>query len=305
MNKKISKLIIYITIAIILFILVVYSLGLGDTIENIIILIVSGVSATMLIISFFCAFQRDFKKLAKLGGTSLLGLAITYGLISWNSHNEERRWQRKGVEIEIKDSIQHHNDSIQIIEDSKRLYKQEGDSIFGDFYFGMTQEETVNIVNTIKSETNGRISIAGYDFVIDSCKFYNNKLYLIRLKSAKPWERYYSLEDLEYEDLGLNNGESKIKEIVEHLSKKYGEPNYRGNWHFTYKDIDIHSEALKKRMEGLLVTEYWGVVLTIKKPEIAEIVEKEEEERYKKAMEEMKAKDEEMKAKKESFSKGL
>ena len=50
--------------------------------------------------------------------------------------NSEVRWveQAKQDSIQhIKDSIQNCKDSLIRVEDSKRLYAQEGDSIFGDF----------------------------------------------------------------------------------------------------------------------------------------------------------------------------
>ena len=118
--------------------------------------------------------------------------------------------------------------------------------------------------------------------------------------------RYYFHDAHDYDDSeGLGNGNDIVEKIKEKLSKKYGKPNYSGNWHFLYKDIYLRSDVSSSSREGLLSTEYWGIFLTISNPQIADEAEKAEKERNLKYQNEKKASEEELKKKKEFFSNGL
>lgn len=282
------------------------------------------VEITIVVLFFLASFMGLYygiihsKKI--LIGISLLLGAISFGLAIWSEHNigirNDRVRNAKWKEIRIKnreDSIKQVKDSLKMLEDSKRLYAQEGDSIFGKFKFGMSEAEYDKIVNEIQKETNGVISIAGHDFVISSKEFYNDKLYLLTLTSARNWVRYYYHDAHEYDDSeGYGNGFQIIEKIKKHLSKKYGEPNHGDNWHFTYKDIIVHSYMERTSKEGLLSTEYWAVFLKISNPQLVNTVKKREEEREQKikeerekAEEEREKAEEELQRKKESYGSGL
>ena len=237
-------------IVILAFILLIFTIGFSEGMEISIIVIIGLLS----LLTTWIGFRDGIWKLAGIGA---LGVAITFGLMIWSSSNSSSRKEKEDnrkMEINkakwaeqakqdsirhIQDSIQNYKDSLQMIEDSKRLYAQEGDSIFGDFIFGMSEKQCLAVQTQIQKETNGRISIAGHDFRIAECRYHNNKLYSITLKSANTWVRYYFHDAHEYDDSeGLGNGNDIVERIKERLSKKYGNPNKSGNWHFTYKDIN-------------------------------------------------------------------
>ena len=134
----------------------------------------------------------------------------------------------------------------------------------------------------------------------------SQKIYLIRLKSANTWVRYYFHDAHEYDDSeGLGSGNDIVERVKERLSKKYGKPNNSGNWHFTYKDINVRSGLSSSSREGLLSTEYWAIFLTIYNPQMADEAERTEKEQNLRYKNEKKAAEEELIRKKESFSNGL
>lgn len=314
-----KKTIIWTVIGIVALILLIFATGFSEGLETIIMFITGGLSLLVLIIA-----AMDDKKKSLLTVVGIMGFGITFGLIAWSEYNTSiRRDKELGIMLEknkikfaeqakqdsiqhIKDSIQNYKDSLVMVEESKRLYAQEGDSIFGDFKFGMSEKQSEAIQAKIQRETGGRISIAGHDFKIEGCNYHNHKLYSIRLKSANTWVRYYFHDAHDYDDSeGLGNGNDIVEKIKEKLSKKYGKPNYSGNWHFLYKDIYLRSDVSSSSREGLLSTEYWGIFLTISNPQIADEAEKAEKERNLKYQNEKKASEEELKKKKEFFSNGL
>ena len=312
---KNKKNIIRTIVGVIIAILLIFSTGFSEGLEKAIMYILGGLSFLVIIIA---GFERKNKSILTLIG--VIGLGITFGLIAWYEHNtstrrdKELKIMRENNKIKlaeqakqdsiqhIKDSIQNYKDSLVMVEESKRLYAQEGDSIFGDFKFGMSEKQCEAIQTKIQRETNGRITIAGHDFRIAECRFHNHKLYFIRLKSANTWVRYYFHDANEYDDSeGLGTGNEIIERIKDRLSKKYGMPNNSGNWHFLYKDINIRSGLSSKSREGLLSTEYWAIFLTIYNPQIADEAQKAENE----FENEKRAAEEELRRKKESFSNGL
>ena len=310
------KTIIWTVIGIVIAILLVFATGFSEGLEKTIMFIMGGLSLLVLIIA---AMDNNNKSFLTLLG--VIGFVITFGLIAWSEHNsrirKDKEFEIKRAEYKIKfaeqakqDSIQHVKDSIQkykdslvMIKESERLYALEGDSIFGDFKFGMSEKQCEAIKAKIQKETNGRLTVAGHDFRIDGCRFFNDKLYFIRLKSANTWVRYFFHYAHEYDDSeGLGTGNDIVERIKDRLSNKYGKPNNLDNWHFTYKDIDVRSGVSSSSREGLLSTEYWAIVLTIYNPQMADEAEKERDLKY---QNEKKTAEEELKRKKESFSKGL
>lgn len=315
---KIKKLLIGV-FAVLVMILLVFAIGFSETIENIIMFIIGGLSLITLIIA---SMSDDNKSL--LTGIGVLGFAVTFGLIAWSEHNTSIRREKelivmreankeKLAEQAKQDSIQHINDSIQdikdslqMVEDSKRLYAQEGDSVFGSFRFGMKQTEFDAIMRNINKETNGRISIAGHDFKIDGYRFFEDRLYYIRLKSVNTWVRYYFHDAHEYDDSeGLGTGSEIVERIKDRFAKKYGKPNRGDDWHYTHKDINVRSGVSSKSREGLLSTEYWAIFLTFSNPQIEQEAEKAEKINQEKIAKEKKASEEEYQKKKESFGSGL
>lgn len=316
-----EKKVIWTIVCIVAAILLIFATGFSAVLEKAIMFILGGLSLLILFSASGYSKNKDKIQLTLVG---ILGLGITLGLVAWSEHNssvrrdKEYEIKRAKNEIEraelakqdsiqhIKDSIQNYKDSLMMVEDSKRLYAQEGDSIFGDFRFGMSEKQCEVIQAKIQKETNGLITIAGHDFRIDGCRFHNHKLFHITLISAHTWVRYYFHDAHEYDDSeGLGNGNDIVERIKDRLSKKYGEPNNNGNWHFTYKDITVRSGISSRSREGLLSTEYWAIFLTISNPEIAEEAEQAEKERNLKYQNEKKSEEDELKRKKESFSRGL
>lgn len=316
MNRKA---IIWTVVGIVVAILLVFTTGFSEGLETVIMFILGGLSLLVLIIA---AMDNKNKSFFTLLG--VVGFGITFGLIAWSEHNsgvrrdKEYEIMREKNEIKfaeqakqdsiqhIKDSIQNYKDSLVMVEESKRLYAQEGDSIFGDFKFGMSEKQCEAIKAKIQRETNGRITIAGHDFRVDGCRYHNHKLYLIRLKSANTWVRYYFHDAHEYDDSeGLGSCKDIVERIKDRLSKKYGKPNNSDNWHFTYKDINVRSGVSSSSREGLLSTEYWAIFLTIYHPQMADEAEMAEKEQNLKFQNEKRAAEEELKKKKESFSNGL
>lgn len=314
-----KKTIIWTVVGAMVAILLVFATGFSEGLETAIMFILGGLSLLVLIIAAMDDKNKSF--LTLLG---VIGFGITFGLIAWSEYNTSVRRdkefdimreknkikfaeQAKQDSIQhIKDSIQNYKDSLVMVEESKRLYAQEGDSIFGDFKFGMSEKQCEAINTKIQRETNGCITIAGHDFRIDGCRYYNHKLYLIRLKSANTWVRYYFHDAHEYDDSeGLGTGNDIVERVKERLSKKYGKPNNSGNWHFTYKDINVRSGLSSSSREGLLSTEYWAIFLTIYNPQMADEAERAEKEQNLKYKNEKKAAEEELIRKKESFSNGL
>ncbi|MDO4951234.1 MAG: hypothetical protein Q4E49_04155 [Bacteroidales bacterium] len=296
-------------------ILLIFATKFSEGLENVIICCMGGFS-----LFFLVKAMKDNKNKSLHTLVGIIGLVITFCLIAWTEYNTSVRtdWKYKEIDKEynikhaadsiqhIKDSIQNYKDSMAMVAESERLYALEGDSIFGDFRFGMSEKQCEAIRTKIQKETNGSISIADYDFKIDYCRFHHNKLYFIRLKSANTWVRYYFYEDNEYDDSeGLGTGDDIVDKIKNRLSKKYGKPNNCGDWHFTYKDINVRSGSSEEIREGLLRTEYWAVFITIYNPQMADESEKEEKEEYLKQQNEQKAAEEELKRKKESFTSGL
>ncbi len=319
MNKRIKNLLIVIA-AVVTFILIVFGFGFSETLENIIMYGIGGLTILILIVAMM---DEDNKTILTMFG--ILGIAITAGLIAWSGNNDSARREKEmqerlakaDIEIakkaredsiqHIKDSIQYVKDSLQIEEDSKKLYAQEGDTIFGQFYFGMTEQQVSRIKEIINRETRGRISIAGLDFIINNCKYYNNKLYSIQLRSANRWIRYYFHDAYDYDDSENNygDGHTLVNKIKDSFTRKYGKPNKNDNWHFTHKDILVESRKDDSIREGLLSTQNWAVFITIDNPQITRQVEIEEKEKADKAEEERKAAEEDYKRKKEAFGGGL
>ena len=300
-------------------ILLIFTTGVSEDMEIVVELILAISSCRILINAI-----TEKKNKGQYAIVGVIGLCITIGLFTWSNHNDRIRiFKGKAIEKEnlniqfaerakqdslqhISDSIQNNKDSLAIVEDSKRLYAQEGDSIFGDFKFGMSEKQCEVIQNRIQKETNGRITIANHDFRIDECRYHNHKLYYIRLKSANTWVRYYFHDAHEYDDSeGLGDGKNIVERIKKRLSLKYGNPNNSGNWHFTYKDITVRSGLSYKSREGLLSTEYWGVFLTISNPQLAEEAQIAEHELKNKVDAEKKNEEEDIRRKKESFADGL
>lgn len=301
---------IYAICAVVVLILAVFLTGFSGELEIAIIVILG-------LLSLFASFG-DTKEYGIPGIIIAIGLFIWYGFNSESRDKKEMEKrlqhdkemyieQRKQDSIEsVNYAIQHQKDSLKMLEDSKRLYALEGDSIFGGFYFGMSKRDYDKVVQNIQEETHGRISIAGHDFCIERTDFYHDKLYFIRLLSANTWVRYYFHDAQEYDDSeGLGDGADIVDKIKERLSIKYGKPNNGDDWHFTYKDISVHAGAKKRDREGLLSTEQWGIFLAFINPELNMFAKKEHNELVEQQREEQKARESEIQRKKESFSSGL
>ena len=295
--------------AIVIVILAIYISGFSSFLEWVCIVLV-GIPALLSLV----ACKDDSKMILAFVVLAI----ITFGLLVWNESNNSSRKDKelkklyavnhaKYIEDSIKrvkeDSIQKikmREEALQNTEDSKKLYEQEGDSIFGAFFFGMSENKFQKVLETINGETNGRISIANHDFRVNDYKFYKNQLYFLRLRSANEWVRYYFHDAHEYDDSeGLGNGGDIVDRVKGRLTQKYGNPNRDNGWHFTHKDIIVMSNCTSRSREGLLSTEFWAVTLLFKNPLIEMEADKTELENQKKDVEN------ELQRKKESFAKGL
>ena len=208
---------------------------------------------------------------------------------------------------------------------SKKLYQQEGDSIFGNFKFCMSQAEFNNNYNMISRETNGLIRIAGVDFHInkDSVKFFHDSLYYLPLET-ETWDMTYYRDIGKYEN-GYN-GKFDCSAVAKHLSKKYGidkhkelEKNELSNsylWDFTHKRIEVYCNKLHSKIENeymnMVRDEIWTLTLSFTNKNLEKKAKKEEREKYlllsqkeKLKKDEENKKKEELNKKKESFASGL
>lgn len=310
-----SKNFIYVGIIAVAIILLVFTLGFSEGLEQALLIIVVLSS----ILSLWWGINKGDEKSLGLG---FFGILIAIGLGVWSDYNSDSRskkkvqemkesskarWEEKAKQDSIKhieDSIQHYKDSIRIAEESRKLYEKEGDTVFGQFLFGMSKKEFDGLLSIIEHETNGLISISDYDFKIVDYKFYNNKLYSLTLRTDNTWTRYYYHDANEYEE--MNDGSGMVEHIIESFSKKYGKPNRRqGVWHFNHKDIYVHAGSYYNSREGLLSTESWGVFINFVEPKIEGLIYREEQNKKNKMEQERKAVEEELKKKKESYGGGI
>ena len=310
MKKKNTKPTVWAIIGIVALILIVFATGFSEGLETAIEWIIGGASLLTLIV----AIMDNNKGLLTLIG--VIGFGITFGLIAWSEHNSSiRRYKELTIRREenklkfaeqakqdsikhIEDSIQHQKDSIIIAEESRKLFEREGDTIFGEFLFGMSKSAFDNLKARIDRETGGKILISDYDFKILDSEFHNNKLYSLKLISDNSWTRFYYHDVHEYEE--DNDGSNQVQHIIDSFSKKYGKPNRSGrNWHFCHKDISVYATSSYESREGLLSTENWAVFISFVQPTTASAVYKAREEK------ERKAREDEQKRKKEAFGGGL
>lgn len=318
--KNISIFFVCITVII----LAIFGFAFSETLENAITFIFCIISFGLLFLTFYSSsfvFTRErYIFFSILGGFIVTGL-IGYGLYSWSVHNDGRRreWRTKDAKEKahliqkeqqredsiqhIKDSIQNYKDSLAMVEASKKIFEKEGNLIFGQFNFGMSKAEFDKVSKVIDKETNGLISIAGNDFRITDANFVKDKMYRLKLESARKWNRYFYYEDSQYEE--ENDGSEIVAKIKEHIAKKYGEPNHYGEWHFLHKDISIKAGSLSSEKIGLVREEKWGVVIYFTNPELyneSQLLKKEEKEKAERERQKVELA---LQKKKESFSSGL
>lgn len=180
------------------------------------------------------------------------------------------------------DSIQHVQDSLNWVAQSKELYEKEGERIFGEFKFGMTTDEYYKQVELIKKETGGVVRIGNVDFKMEknyslyddwgdyvwSPAFVPNELggglYELTIVTDRAWDEtssefkgrmYENVSDWDTEQYkgAIDN---VMNDIVAQLEKTYGEPHERVErtnwfdakkttirWHFKHKNIVIHDDV--------------------------------------------------------------
>lgn len=198
---------------------------------------------------------------------------------------------------------------------SKMFYKKEGEMIFGDFFFGMSEKDFNSSYNKIKKETGGLIRIGNYDFTINEigCKFVDNKLYRMQIDSDDFYEIYYDKEAHDhskdkFDDFYVTKG------VKEYLSKKYGPPtnNSGFSWFFDYKNISIFECTKNYIDDTFLKTYYVSIAVSFINPALERIAkQREEKEKLLKSHKEECQQKKEKRIKdsiivmKKSFSKGL
>lgn len=311
--KKKEKNYVQIGLAVTIVALIIFATHLSGTLE-IIVLIASGIAALT------PAFLRLMEGENMRGIDMLLSVllfAIFGGLFSWHSFNDEiRDDKRRENDIELRklEAIEKaKEDSIKLVRikaQSDSLYKIEGDRIFGDFYFGMSEKEFNSQVKRIKDETDGFVSIQGYDFYIDTedCSFFHDKLYRIKLVS-----KYKSSIDYEYtRDEKSEIIASEEQKLFNLFKDKYGEPHDEEGWHFPYKDITVYYSCVNPFADEEYELREWASFICITQPDLSDqaeeerLIEKEKEELAKAKEDSIKrAKEERDRKKKESFVEGI
>lgn len=241
---------------------------------------------------------------------------------------------------EKKPEVRHTDAEIMELR-SDSLYKVEGDTIFGNFRFGMSRKEFDTLCDSIKKEFSGNIEggknyfmvyplvrIADNDMLIitDSCYFYNDSLYLLNVSKhvGEIWTEHtydewvpeihsyvprFKTNYYGYDGVGV------FKEVRTCLEKKYGEPSASHSekaektrlwaaWHFSHKDIYINIVKIS-------VNDYILRIKFVHKA-LKEKVQKKKEARKKKLEEKREAerkreqaREDSINKKKESFAKGL
>lgn len=307
-------------LAIIAIIILCFSFALSSILE-IIVLILLGILAFG---AFVWAKSEDNNPLGCI--VMLVAIALFGCCLAWHDSNNRKRDEKKRMELlEVERQYEEERDAKEaeeaakrakeIEERSKKLYAEEGNRIFGEFYFGMSQNEFKKILNKIEKETNGRIRIGEMDFVIDyiKTKFTNDKLSEVVLRSTDTWIRYYYLDAHEYDDIdGGDDGKDKAEKIFKQLEQKYGPRTSPTGWEFNYKIIDIRTKSFYRETEGLLRTEDWGIEMRISQPAIIREQDQRLEEEAKAAkakadalVKERLKQDSIMNKKKESFADGI
>ncbi len=259
----------------------------------------------------------------------ICSILIAIGLVAWHNHNDSYRKQaefdKQMLLDDQKREAEQRQDSINFIKKrneimirQKRLYKEEGELIFGDFYFGMTENDFAVALNKIKKETNGLIRIGSYDFTINEsrCYFIDNKLYQMQIDSDDGYEIYYDMEAHDYSERGKFEKYYVTNGIKDYLSKKYGTPTDENgfSWYFDYKTISIFEYTVNSIEDNSiqLKTYYKCVAVIFRKPSLEKIAlqrEDEEKQKQKQLEKEQKVREQREKdsinEKKKSFTKGI
>lgn len=316
MNKK-NKKYKQIGLAVAIVTLLIFATHLSGTLE-IIVLIACGIAA-LTPASLRLMEGANMRGIDML--LSVLLMAILGGLFHWHTVNDkirdDKRWEKnielrklKAIEKEKEDSLK----LFRIKAQSDSLYKIEGDRIFGDFYFGMSKKEFDNQIKIIRDETDGFVSIQGYEFYINTkdCSFFHDKLYSIELVS-----KYQSCIEYEYTRDEQNEIiESEKQKLYNLFKNKYGEPHDEKGWHFPYKDITVYYSCVNPFADEDSELREWASFICITQPDLSNQASEEmEKEKEKKKLKEQKAKaredsikrvkEERERKKKESFVEGI
>lgn len=221
-------------------------------------------------------------------------IAILVGLLLSCSNNSNKF--KNGIEETVNDLEQESKDSltqerIKFLSDS--LYEIDGERIFGNFFFGMTKNEFKKQIELLNKETQGIISIKGYEYMIneEKCLFYSNQLYLVELVSTFP--DYLIDFELSHEEK-MGRIKDSEKTLLELFEDKYGKAHDEHGWHFIHKDISV-SYAPKDPFAEDMEQFRWASFIRISKP----ILKKQADDEIMKE----RLKEEQAKAKKDSLEK--
>ena len=316
MDKKKSKL-VKIVAAIVIVFLLVFGSHISSALE-VIVLVLCGIAtlipATLRMIEGGNMRGKDML-------LSVLLFALLGCFVHWHIVNDDIRQDEKydkAKEQNRKDQLEKaKQDSIKwelIKAQSDSLSKIEGNRIFGDFYFGMSEIEFKKQLKRINDEADGYVSIQGYDYYIEpkDCGFFHDQLYEITLIS-----KYQRSIEYEYtRDEQLEIIESEEQNLFNLFKNKYGEPHDEKGWHFPYKDITVYFSCINPFADEEYEMREWASFICISKPDLKnqaaeELQMKKEKEELKK--QEEKAREDSMKRvkegqerkKKESFVEGI
>ncbi len=290
-------------------VLLLFAFHISNTLEWVIL-----IAVLLLMIYFASEYEYILKKKPWL---IIVALAVWFGLFYWMTENDRIRSREECIKVGERSRAEYlekiKQDSImkiRINELSDSLYRIEGDRIFGNFFFGMSETEFEKQTKIIDKETNGYVSLRGNDFYIEKseCLFFHNQLYKLTLISKQ--EDYIDYE-LSSEEISQRIASQRY--LLYNLFKdKYGSPHDENGWHFPYKDIEVFYSRLNPFVDENSELYKWGSVIRISKPSLVQLVE-EEREKEKLKRKEAKAKQdsiertkrEKERQKKESFVEGI
>lgn len=316
MDKKKSKL-VKIVAAIVIVFLLVFGSHISSTLE----VIVLGLCGIAALTPAFLRMVEGGNMRGKDMLFSVLLMALFGCFFYWHTVNEDIRRDEKHEKImeqnkkdEIEKAKQDSVKWVQIKAQSDSLYKIEGNRIFGDFYFGMSEKDFNAQVERIKKEADGYVSIQGYDYYIEpkDCGFFHDQLYEIKLVS-----KYQRSIEYEYtRDEQLEIIESEEQKLFSLFKNKYGEPHDEKGWHFPYKDITVYFSCINPFANEEYEWREWASFICISQPDLKNQADEEwqmkkEKEELKKQEEKARAdsmkrvKEEQERKKKESFVEGI
>lgn len=169
------------------------------------------------------------------------GLYFFLVIMAASCNNQQRN--SSSVNNVDSESMQHIQDSLDLITKSKELYDKEGDRIFGDFKFGMSMEDYSALVNKIRKETGGVIRIGEVDM-----RFYNYSY------CYTDWREYVDLAEFAPKNLGggLYSLTVLSKKDWDETSRQYNRPSLVSNGYVDDWDTEQYKNSIDLTISSLV-----------------------------------------------------